>query len=313
MRPETSGLNVKIRDGLIVPGPAAFGLPSPAEGSSVESRFPTSPTSGHEFRRASGARSDRGRRRPDPPDDRQWRHIWRGHRDRCVAAPGGCSNPARSSPAVGGGDRRAHATESNRWCDGSDDEWDRLTRLLEQNGTFTRLNPEKRPNSFYARSDPSDVARVEDRTYICSAREIDAGPTNNWLDPQEMRGIFCTLFDGCMRGRPCTSSPSAWARWAHRCQHSASRSPTRRTSPLSMRTMTRMGKDVPRRARRRRVLRALRPLRRRTAGAGAAGRPLAMQLDEVHQPLSRDAGDLVVRLRLVAATPCSARSATRCE
>src|SRR5271165_3765510 len=87
------------------------------------------------------------------------------------------------------------------WCDGSQAEWDRLTNLLVENGTFTRLNPELRPNSFYCASDPSDVARVEDRTFICSEREQDAGPTNNWIAPDEMRETFAEIFDGCMRGR----------------------------------------------------------------------------------------------------------------
>src|SRR4249920_2822093 len=87
------------------------------------------------------------------------------------------------------------------WCDGSDDEWDRLTSLLVENGTFTRLNPRLRPNSFWCVSDPSDVARVEDRTFICSEQEQDAGPTNNWIAPVEMRKTFGEIFDGCMRGR----------------------------------------------------------------------------------------------------------------
>lgn len=91
--------------------------------------------------------------------------------------------------------------EAIHWCDGSEAEWERLTDELVEAGTFVRLDDSKKPNSFWCASDPTDVARVEDRTFICSVDEADAGPTNNWMAPDEMKQIMRALYDGCMRGR----------------------------------------------------------------------------------------------------------------
>ena len=87
------------------------------------------------------------------------------------------------------------------WCTGSDEEWTELTDALVSTGTFTRLNPAIKPNSFHAASDPIDVARVEDRTYICSVEEKDCGPTNNWMEPEQMKEMMRGLYAGCMKGR----------------------------------------------------------------------------------------------------------------
>ena len=100
-------------------------------------------------------------------------------------------------------DEVAALTKPDRvyWCEGTPEEWTSITEELVESGTFVRLNEDKKPNSFYCASDPSDVARVEDRTYICSVDEADAGPTNNWMAPDDMKKIMTDLYDGCMRGR----------------------------------------------------------------------------------------------------------------
>ena len=199
------------------------------------------------------------------------------------------------------------------WCDGSAEEYDRLCQHARRRGHVREALGAKRPNSYLALSDPGDVARVEDRTFICSEREEDAGPTNNWTRPRrDARDADRACSPARWRAARCTSCRSRWARSARTIATSASSSPTRAYVAVSMRIMTRMGQGA---------LDVLGEDGDFVPCLHSVGTPLADGVEDVPGPATPRTSTSSTSprparsgptARATAATRCSARSASRC-